>query len=430
MAGLAESQWWPADQLREGQSRQLEWLLRWSARQVPHYGQTGGLKEALARLAADPSDVWAAWQQVPLLTKVELRSREKLLNARSLAAAHLPLSSTRTSGSLGIPVEVRGTAVSRRVWDALTIREHRWRGRDFGKRLGVIRSVKRNLQTPGGQESRNWGPPVATLYPTGPASAIHVGSPLAELARWLARFDPHYLLTYPSVAAALLEIVPGDRRPPALEEVRLISEPLDPEVEERLRREWGVRVTDVYSANEVGYIAFRCGEGNRLHVQSEAILTEILDEAGRPCGPGETGRVVVTALHNLATPLLRYELGDFATVGTVCPCGRSLPVLDRVMGRVRNMVRTPEGGRYWPAAFMRLRKVAPLRQFQLAQTALDTIELRAVLDRPMTPNEETQAVEEVREMLRYPFRVVVVPMAEISRGPTGKFEEFLSLLPD
>jgi phenylacetate-CoA ligase len=73
--------------------------------------------------------------------------------------------------------------------------------------------------------------------------------------------------------------------------------------------------------------------------------------------------------------------------------------------------------------------MSPVRQFQYVQTALDKIELRLVLNRPLTEAERGQAVELVRDALGYPFRVEIMPVSEIARGPTGKFEEFLSLLP-
>ena len=65
------------------------------------------------------------------------------------------------------------------------------------------------------------------------------------------------------------------------------------------------------------------------------MILEILDEAGRPCGPGETGRVVLTDLHNFATPLIRYEIGDYAEAAGPCPCGRGLPVATRLRGQRR-----------------------------------------------------------------------------------------------
>jgi len=431
--GLKVSQWWPAPELAEGQQAQLAWLVNWAARQVPHYEATDwarpaarALAEALAR---DPARFPALWREIPLLTKPALRVLGSKLNARTLPPGHAPVGVLRTSGSTGIAVEVRSTAPTRMLWDALTVREHLWWRRDFTKRMGVIRFRKRDEHATDGQVRGSWGAPVALLYRSGPSSAMHIGKPLEQLADWLVSFDPSYLLAYPSIMHPLMDAVAArGGRPPSLEEVRLISEPLDPDLQARLATEWQVRCTDLYSANEVGYIAFRCREQGALHIQSESLLVEVLDDAGQPCAPGETGRVVVTSLHNLATPLLRYEIGDLAEVGPPCQCGRGLPVLARVMGRVRNLVRTPDGRRYWPVSLGRIRRVSAIIQAQFVQTALDTVELRVVLARPLDEASTEEARGYARLALGYPFNVTVVPVTGIPRGPTGKFEEFLSLI--
>lgn len=427
--GLVASQGWSADELRSGQARQLAWLLDRAVRTVPWYGRASWARDVLAAAGQGEEAFWSAWARIPLLGKAELRAHPAELKARSVAAVQKPVATISTSGSTGIPVEIQSTSASRLVWDALTVREHLWRERDPSRRLGVIRYLDKSDRSPAGSRQARWGSPVAQLGPTGPSAAIHIGLPIADLAEWLHRFDPHYLLTHPSVAAGLLDALPGrSGRPPSLEEVRCISEPMDPTLEQRLREEWGVEVSDIYSANEVGYMAFRCRQGG-LHVQSESVLVEILDEAGRPCAPGETGRVVVTGLHNVASPLFRYEIGDLATVGTPCGCGRALPVIDRVMGRVRNLVRTPDGRSFWPAGLPAIRSITPIRQFQFVQTALDALELRLVLDRPLTAEESGRAVQKVRDLLGHPFHVAIVPMDSIPRGPTGKYEEFQSQLP-
>ena len=62
------------------------------------------------------------------------------------------------------------------------------------------------------------------------------------------------------------------------------------------------------------------------------------------------------------------------------------------------------------------------------QTALDTVEVRVVCSRALSPADIAEAVAKTQRALGYPFEVVVVPVESIPRGPTGKFEEFLSLL--
>lgn len=427
--GLEASQHWSAAQLQAGQQRQLLQLLRAAIKQVPWYDRSDWARGRLAALETAGDGFWTEWRGLPLLAKPDLRAHAPLLAARALPAAHQPLGSTKTSGSTGVPVETGTTAVTRLAWHALTVREHLWRRRDFGKRLGVVRSRGPEHRAPGGEDAPGWGQPVALLHRTGRASAIHVGLDISLIEAWLRRFDPQYLLAYPSVVAELLERLGAAGRPPGLEEVRLFSEPVDAALEQRLRQEWQVGIADVYSANEVGNIAFRCHE-DRLHVQVETILVEILHASGEPCAPGESGRVVVTPLHNLATPLLRYDIGDYATVGEACPCGRAHPVIGNVLGRVRNMLRHPDGGVSWPVNLAVVRAVAAIRQFQFVQTALDAIELRVVADRPLSPDEEALAAGKARSMLGADFRIAVRQVEAIPRGPTGKYEDFVALVPE
>ncbi len=430
LGGLKVSQWWPAADLRAAQQAQLAWLVGWAAAKVPCYQREKWPAQFATRLARNPGQFWDIWREIPTLAKPELRALGAKLYARSVPSAQLPFGSIRTSGSTGISVELRTTATTHRLWEALTLREHLWSQRDFSKRLGIIRSRKESRDAID-QIQPNWGAPVAHMFPTGPSSAIHIGRPVAELAMWLKDFDPHYLLTYPSIMPWLMDYMAetGDR-PQSLREIRFISEPLDKALEARLAEEWQVKSTDIYSANEVGYIAFRCLEHGALHVQSESLLVEIINDQGQPCVPGESGRVVVTSLHNLATPLLRYDLGDYATVGEPCPCGRGLPVVSQILGRTRNAALSPDGQRYWPTRLNRMRTVTPIKQVQYVQTAIDTIEMRAVLSRPLREQERLDAVKSTIAALGHPYKVVVVPVSEIPRGAGGKFEEFLSLLPE
>lgn len=430
LGGLKLSDRWNAAEVAAGRRSQLRLLLEWTVKDVPYYRTRGVFSEALPELDAAADRFDEIWRALPLLTKETLRSETIALQADAPPANHLPLAVVRTSGSTGIAVEMRTTMVTRTLWYAFAVREHLWQGRDFRKRLGVIRALKAVNGLPGGADNREWGPPVSKLYRTGPASVIHVSQPLDRLIAWLRRFDPHYLLTYPSVARALLEELGPGGKPPALEELRLISEPVDPEFEDRVRSAWGIRVSEIYSSNENGQIAIRCREHDRLHVQEEGIYVEILDESGRHCAPGESGQVVLTSLHNLAKPLIRYRIGDYATVGEPCGCGRPSLVIGQVLGRVRNMATSPDGQRFYPITLHRIRAVAPIRQAQWVQTARDAIELRVVLDRPLTDEETALAADTVRQTLRHPYRVEVVPLAAIARGPTGKFEEFISLLPE
>jgi phenylacetate-CoA ligase len=142
------------------------------------------------------------------------------------------------------------------------------------------------------------------------------------------------------------------------------------------------------------------------------------------------GRVLATPLHNFATPLLRYEVGDYAEVGVdPCPCGRGLPVIRRVVGRARNLLRLPDGRRIWPSVgILAIAETSPIRQAQVVQDSPDHVELRYVADRALTADEATAVRQILLDRLGHPFDLSLARLAEIPRSAGGKFEDFLSLL--
>ena len=188
-------------------------------------------------------------------------------------------------------------------------------------------------------------------------------------------------------------------------------------------------MVDMYSSQEIGYIALQCPENSAYHVQSEAVYVEILDGAGEPCRPGEVGRVVVSALHNYATPLLRYEIGDYAEQGGPCVCERTLPVLNRIVGRERNMWVMPNGQRMWPMFPSTVwGHIRAIQQMQVVQHEVGHIELRLVGPRALTTAEEAEVTGLLRRYFPWPFELTLTYLREIDRGQGMKFEDYISLV--
>jgi phenylacetate-CoA ligase len=220
---------------------------------------------------------------------------------------------------------------------------------------------------------------------------------------------------------------------PGLREARTFGELLEPRVRQACREVWGVKVVDMYSSQEVGYLALQCPDTDHYHVQSENVLVEVLGDDGQPSRPGEVGRLVVTSLHNFAMPLLRYDIGDYAEVGGTCACGRGLPVLRRIMGRQRNMAILPDGRRRWPsielAGTSDLSDFPPIHQFQLVQRSLTAMEMLLVALRPLTADEEQKLRGWIITAVGYPFEVTFRYVESIERSPFGKFEDFRCEVP-
>jgi phenylacetate-CoA ligase len=252
--------------------------------------------------------------------------------------------------------------------------------------------------------------------------------------RWLQKVDPHILLTYPANLDALLTQMRHEGIALArLREVRTVSGTVTAALRERCRQVLGAPLTDLYSAQEVGVIALQCPDSGLLHVQSEHVLVEVLDEQGQPCREGEIGQVAVTDLHNFAMPLIRYALRDWAEVGPACSCGRGLPTLRRVVGRTRNMAMNPEGKLFWPVLETRrmLEAIPHLRQYQFEQTAENAITARLVCAPAPSPEQLRTLQATLEQMLGHAYRWTwQVSDAPLPLSASGKFEEFISSIQD
>jgi len=424
-----QSQWWPPEVIKARQFEQLQQVLAHAQRTVPFYGP---------RLAAAGFDPRVAlnrelWSRIPIMTRRDVQSGREALTSRAIPPAHGTVREVTTSGSTGRAITILATEVYGIVWQAITLREHFWHRRDLSAKLAVIRSgAADGADYPEGLALPSWGPPTDLAYRTGPGAILNTSCDIADQAEWLARQDPDYLLT---TATRALELARHCRRTGValsrLRQVRTYGEALADDLRGQCRETWGVPVVDMYSSQEIGYMALQCPLHEHYHVQSENLLMEILDEQGHPCRENEIGRIVVSTLHNFATPLIRYEIGDYAEAGGACPCGRGLPVLKRIMGRVRNMLRMPGGRARWPNFMLaKGHKDLPIAQIQIVQTALDALELRAVPERPFSAQEQARLLEYIRDWAGPQFNVRVRVVDAIPRGPGGKFEEFMSLIED
>jgi phenylacetate-CoA ligase len=328
-----------------------------------------------------------------------------------------------TSGSIGEPLRVFGTRLDSMFWLAQTLRDHLWHRRDLAGKLCAIRSRTNDSEQP------SWGPATDALFDTGPRAILNIRADTAHQLEWLQQHDPAYLLSHPTNLRELARLALKEGiKLPQLREVRCFGETLPPDLRALCREAWGAKVTDVYSAEEVGYIALQCPEHEHYHLQSEHLLIEVLDDRGKPCGAGEIGRVVVTTLHNFAMPLIRYVLSDYAEVGAPCSCGRGLPVLTRILGRSRNMLTLPDGRRVWPTFPAMRYSAASIRQLQIIQHTRETIEARFVAERELRAEEEQALVAAIHEAFGYPFAVTLTPVPEIARSPGMKCEDMISLV--
>ncbi|MCG8462410.1 MAG: hypothetical protein MI919_39505, partial [Holophagales bacterium] len=146
---------------------------------------------------------------------------------------------------------------------------------------------------------------------------------------------------------------------------------------------FGARVLDYYGAGGEGvHLAGQtCESGDRYLLHPENALVEFLGPEG-PVAPGELGRIVVTQFHNEAMPLVRYELGDLAVPAPEearCPSGRTLPLMERLEGRVPDLIVVPDGSFLVPHFFVVLMKnLQSVHRYQVVQRREGRMTLKLV----------------------------------------------------
>jgi phenylacetate-CoA ligase len=429
-----ESQWRSAEQLHEEQFRQLTILSEHAARTVPFHA---------ARLAAAGFRPGSAmtpeiWSRLPVLSRDDVRDLGEKLRASSIPQALGPTNEAASGGSTGIPVRVLKTAFDGLMWQAAHLREFDWKTIDPELEIANMRgmasyleSIKKNPQSfedGGAVVAPDWGLPAALLWKTGRMGILEPFEPLEKQAAYLLKRRPGYLIMRPAGLRLLLcHFRDHGLSLDSIRSVWTMSESVDEGLRELCGEIFGCPVFSNYSSNETGYIALQCPSGTNYHVVSESVLVEVIDASGRPCQPGEIGRVIVTPLHNFAMPLLRYQVGDEAEVGAPCSCGRGLPSLTRIVGRLEDYFTLPSGERRRnDLNHYKISKIGAVREFQLVQTSREHIELRIVVSKDLDAEERETLDAVMKKSFEGRLEWSIATVDSLPRTPAGKLMQFRS----
>jgi phenylacetate-CoA ligase len=410
MHQLEFTQWATPKYIQSHQRKQLAALVKHAKANVPFYRGIE-FKDSIHTL--------------PLLTRSQLQNNAEHIQTHYLYPEHLPIKLVRTSGSTGMPVEVAQTRITELIYRALNLRNHVWHERDLRASLAVIRLDEGNRA-----RANQW----SEVFKSGDVIDIPLNYSAERQLKVLRRSEPGYVLTYPSNLESLLNQTSNDE--PWLQRLLGVStfgEIVSPELRNKCKTIWGKRLSDIYSSKEVGVIAIQCPGFDHYHIQSESLIVEVLDDEDKQCLPGQTGRVVITDLHNFATPLIRYDIGDYATVGADCYCGRGLPVLLRIYGRKRNMMTLPSGYDVFPNFIINKWVLAfpSIRQVQVVQTAISKLSITLVMK--VRVDEAKKSFIESFISLSFPEKFAITfqylkPNQSIARSAGGKYEDFINAI--
>ena len=419
LAALEETQYLAPDRLEAYQRRLLDRLLRHARSQTDFYAD---------RLApvfrADDSIDWDRWAEIPILTRAQAQENAAALKARELPPVAGEVHVGATSGSTGRAFQHSTNQLQRIASACANERLFTWHGLDPTLLAAFIRATS-GAPYPDGRFSKGW----RIGHPDSPGAELTVATPIDRQVEWLRRIRPGILATYPSNLHEIGRLTAPDR-PLRLSAILTTGEAISPETRAAIRSDFGLDPLDQYGTEEIGHVAGTCPHSGLHHIASELVLIEIVDEDGRVVAPGREGRIVLTSFYNLAMPFIRYDVGDYGSLSPEpCGCGRTLPMLQSILGRARNVFRFIDGSRKWPLLLSsEIQRFVPHRQWQFVQTALDRVEFRYVPMAPDQVNDLPALTAYVREHLHPSVQTDALAVDRIERSPSGKFEDCVSLL--
>ncbi len=360
----------PVSKFEAYQADLLARLFTFASRHSPWYRHRQLAEHAPAIGSVD-------WLQLPTVDRADLAAHGEAFRSTEVPAAHGPARALSSGGSTGAPVSSSVSSLDILGRVAVTYRLFSALGADQSRPLFMIRSRAYAARWTGERIFRKWGFPWLEESELGDRIHLDIDEPPVQQLDRLAEKAPAYVNTLPRNILGLGLASRKSGNAPSLPVLFAAAEYLAPEVAALAEERFGSHVIDILTSSEAGPIAIQCVESSLLHIQGERVLVEILDDAGRPCAAGETGEVVVTPFYNYAMPLIRYRTGDFAVAGGPCPCGRTLPTIERFAGRRESMFRYPDGIRRLPPIDrVAISECLGHIAWQLVQTAPHTAELR------------------------------------------------------
>jgi phenylacetate-CoA ligase len=391
-------------------------FLQDAANHVPYYRDTWTPEQKVAASNGCLEDL-------PLLPKEPIRENPKRFLREDINPRHVSV--FHTSGSSGTPIATYWTV--REFRDSRALREVRsanWAGVSFKMPRATFsgRIVVPDRESRGPYHRYNLAEKQVYF------SAFHLGPATARkyveaLHRHRIQWLTGYAVSYYLLARYILD---QELKVPSLRAVVTTSEKLTSEMRQVMENAYGCKIFEEYSTVENAIFASECENGG-LHVSSDAGVVEILRPDGSICDPGEEGEVVATSFVRRYQPFIRYRLGDTAAWATEpCTCGRELPLLQEVVGRIEDVVVGRDGRQMvrFHGIFVDQPHVI---EGQIVQEALDRI--RAVV----VPTAEfgQQDVRDIQQRIKQRLgdvEVVVERVSEIPRTRAGKFKAVVSRL--
>jgi phenylacetate-coenzyme A ligase PaaK-like adenylate-forming protein len=376
LRSLRESQFWGEERLRHLVYKKLNRIIRYAYLNCSFYKNLYNNVGYSVEDVIDESSI----RILPTITKDDIR-----FHIDQMRSPHFPIEELIVNKTGGTTGEQMKFYVDRNRWasrTAATLRHNEWASFSPGDKYGLIwgpfwgsdehKSIKSRLRRMVLDRALIMNEPELSM------------EMMTRYYRAIKTFQPKVLLSYSHLACIFATFVKtqmnqANWKPITFNSVITTSELLTEPERSVIEEVFDTKVFNRYGSREVSVIASECSEHNGLHVNAENIYAEILDLAGRHMDGG-AGEILLTDLGNFGMPLIRYRIRDVGVnVEGKCGCGRGLPRIDILGGRLSEYIRLSDG--LIPGTEIAIRasqQISGILQLQFRQNRQDCLTIRVV----------------------------------------------------
>ena len=366
---LSRSQYWSSERREKYVLANLRQTLVRASEGIPFY------RERFQRAGFDPLKDFHSPEdlaRVPLLTKEDVRQHfNEIVDHRFEPGSIV----THTSGSTGEPLPMRLNESFMAFDNGCFFRHLSWAGYTFGARMAALRTyVPTDSSGPLWRHTRLKNTLYLSAYHLTPANC-------SEYVERILQFRPKVIKAYPSSIAIFAEFAyPYREKFDFLQGIFTASETLLPSERDRIERTFGKKLFNWYGMTEPAVVITECEQHEGMHINWEYGYSEFLPSSD--LAPEEF-RLVTTGFHNPVMPFIRYDTGDIVRLyegPTTCPCGRTMPTVNSVVGRKDECIITPDGRRLPSINFYSVfRQYPQILKFQIIQYGRSEVSARIAL---------------------------------------------------
>jgi phenylacetate-CoA ligase len=239
----------------------------------------------------------------------------------------------------------------------------------------------------------------------------------------IRNFKPKYIMEYPSAIYLYANFLYRRKKKlTGLKAVLTGSENLTDDKRKVIEDVFECKVYDSYSLAEyVNYIT-ECKFGS-YHISPEAGIVEILNEDGSKVVGESIGKIISSTLFNYAMPLLRYNTGDIGSMSNRqnnnCKCGRMLPVLKTLDGRMMSFILLPNGSLIGSAGLSTAFHSKNLIESQIIQESKNEVLLKLVVTKFFTDIDLRNLLNGLNKRIK-PLKIKYKFVNSIDISPNGK----------